>query len=138
MPAKDKYHDMVKAALHKDGWTITHDPLVIRFLNVDMLVDLGAERLIAAEKGGEKIAIEIKSFLSSSPLSDFHEALGQFMDYRLALEYEEPERTLYLAVPMDTYDTFFVSGFGQLAVQRFQLKLLVYQAKQEEIVRWIQ
>ena len=30
MPAKDIYHDQVKTALVKDGWTITHDPLLIR------------------------------------------------------------------------------------------------------------
>lgn len=72
----------------------THDPLFVRFLDADMFVDLGAERLIAAEKRDEKIAVEIKSFLGSSPLAEFHEALGQFMDYRIALENQEPERTL--------------------------------------------
>jgi hypothetical protein len=27
MPARDFYHDVVKAALITDGWTITDDPL---------------------------------------------------------------------------------------------------------------
>ncbi|NJM71747.1 MAG: hypothetical protein HC862_16955 [Scytonema sp. RU_4_4] len=34
-------------------------------------------------------------------------ALGQFLKYQLALEEEQPERLLYLAVPLDTYRSFF-------------------------------
>ena len=26
MPARDYYHDVVRNAIKKDGWTITHDP----------------------------------------------------------------------------------------------------------------
>ncbi len=29
MPAKDIYHNQVKNALIKDGWTITDDPLIL-------------------------------------------------------------------------------------------------------------
>lgn len=70
MPAKDKFHETVKTALVKDGWTITDDPLFIKFGGVEMYVDIGAEKLIGAEKDGRKIAVEIKSFLGISlPLS---------------------------------------------------------------------
>jgi hypothetical protein len=62
MPAKDIYHEVVKNALIKDGWQITHDPLLIRLTKKKLYVDLGAERLIAAERNTEKIAVEIKSF----------------------------------------------------------------------------
>jgi hypothetical protein len=136
MPAKDITHQPCRNALQKDGWTITHDPLHIRFLDTQMFVDLGAERLIAAEKGTEKIAVEIKSFIGSSPLTEFHHALGQFMNYREALADQDPERILYLAVPVDTYETFFLSQFGQYAIERFHLKLLVYKVKTEVIVTW--
>jgi hypothetical protein len=136
VPTKDVFHEAVRNALQKEGWTITHDPLFIRFADVEFYIDLGAERIIAAEKNGEKIAVEIKSFLSSSTISDFHLALGQFMNYRLALEEQEPERILYLAVPKDTYDTFFTLQFGQIAIQRYQLKLIVYEVESEVIVRW--
>jgi hypothetical protein len=51
MPAKDRYHQTVKNALIKDGWTITNDPLHLRWGNKDMYVDLRAERLFSAEKG---------------------------------------------------------------------------------------
>ena len=76
MTAKDIIHDAVKNALIKDGWTITHDPLSIRIKGVQMYIDLGAQRIIGAEKDGEKIAIEIKSFQGTSAINEFHTALG--------------------------------------------------------------
>ena len=62
MPARDLYHNIVKRALIKDGWTITHDPYTLSFGQKDVFVALGAERPIAAEKGDEKIAVEVKTF----------------------------------------------------------------------------
>lgn len=70
-------------------------------------------------------------------ISDFHVALGQFLNYRLALEAQDPERTLYLAIPGETFSTFFHLPFAQLAMQRYQLKLIVYEAEREEIIQWI-
>ena len=66
---------------------------------------------MAAEKEERKIAVEIKSFLNNSVLTDFHVALGQFLNYRLALQMSESNRTLYLAVPFDTFDSFFQERF---------------------------
>lgn len=86
MSAKDIFHDAVRKGLEKEDWVITDDPLRIRSGRVDMQIDLGAERIIAAERGEEKIAVEIKSFISSSNISEFHTALGQFLNYRVALE----------------------------------------------------
>jgi hypothetical protein len=106
MSAKDATHSVVKHALEKDGWTITHDPYYIKVGGVEMYIDLGAEAIVAAEKAGRKIAVEIKSFLGASSISEFHTALGQFFNYRLALEEKEPDRILYLAVPILTYNDF--------------------------------
>lgn len=67
MPARDIYHKAAKNAMIKDGWAITHDPFRIRLARgKNLFVDLGAERLIAAERGLEKIAVEIKSFRRSN------------------------------------------------------------------------
>ncbi len=68
MPARDIFHQQVKHALEKDGWQITHDPYWIKLMGSDMnaYADLAAERILAAEKGNEKIAVEIKSFLGTS------------------------------------------------------------------------
>ncbi len=108
MSAKDIFHEVVKIALQKDGWWITDDPLSLSVGGVSVSIDLGAERLIAAEREGEKIAVEVKSFLErTSAISQFHIALGQFINYRGVLRRKEPDRLLYLAVPLTTYKTFF-------------------------------
>jgi hypothetical protein len=137
MAAKDVFHDVVKIALQKDGWTITDDPLHIRLGGViDMYIDLGTEKVIAAEKAGRKIAVEIKSFLGPSALTEFHLALGQYMNYRYAIADTEPDRVLYLAVPLDIYGVFFTLAFIQSVVQRSQLHMLVYDLGQEEVIQW--
>ena len=137
MSAKDIFQEAVKQALQKEQWLITDDPLKFKFGNVNFQVDLGAERLVAAEKAGEKIAVEIKSFLNPSAITDFYAALGQFLSYRLALAATEPERVLYLAVPVDTYRTFFQLEFTQIAVEKYQVLLVVYDPVNEVIVQWI-
>lgn len=134
---KDKFHNAVKNALIKEGWTITDDPLLLQFGGVDLYVDLGAEKMIAAQKDNHKIAVEIKSFLSDSTIYDFHQALGQILNYRLILRRKEPERILYLAVPLDIYESFFKLEFTQTAIADYQLKIIVYNIDQETINQWI-
>lgn len=136
MSAKDLYHELIKAALVEEGWQITHDPYRIDLKFTDLYIDLGAERLLAAEKDREKIAIEIKSFLASSTISEFHSAIGQFVNYRLALEDEDPDRQLYLAVPEDIYKQFFSYAFIQKSISRNQVPLIVYSSLAPEIVLW--
>lgn len=137
MSARDLFHEAVKRALQKQQWVITHDPLELQLDEVTLKIDLGAERLIAAERSGEKIAVEVKSFASPSAVSEFHTALGQFLNYRIMLEENEPDRQLYLAVPLETYETFFQSRLAQIAVRRHQISLIVYDSILEEIWQWI-
>ena len=85
MSAQDKYHDLVKEALQLDGWVITDDPLKLKVGKRNLKIDLGAERILGAEKGNDKIAVEIKSFLGPSLLTEFYQALGQYNVYNLAL-----------------------------------------------------
>lgn len=136
MSAKDIFHEAVKQALQKERWIITNDPLSFKFGNVNFFVDLGAERLLAAQRDSEKIAVEIKSFLNPSAITDFYSALGQFLSYRLALEATEPDRKLYMAVPLDIYKTFFQLEFTQTAVQQYQVLLIVYNPVNEVIITW--
>ena len=98
MSARDIFHNAVKTALEHDGWTITHDPLALEFGLGSLYVDLGAERVIAAERKNEKIAVEVKSFLSGSAVSEFHTALGQYLNYRLLMKEQYPEYKLYLGL----------------------------------------
>jgi hypothetical protein len=137
MSAKDLFHCAVKHALEKEGWLITHDPFPLTIDDINMAVDLGAEKLIAAEKANQKIAVEVKTFVKASNITEFHAALGQFLNYQVALESKEPERVLYLAVPSDTYKDFFVIPFIQTVIRRFSIRLIVYKPKQEVIVLWI-
>jgi hypothetical protein len=138
MSAKDTYHQIVVNALVKDNWLITHDPLHIKYGGFTFLIDLGAKNLLGATKNGHKIAVEIKSFLSASSLSEFHTAIGQFINYRLVLKHTEPERILYLAVTDYIYQNFFTTEFGQLAIQENQIKLLTFDAEQEVITQWLE
>mgnify|MGYP001800218885 CR=1 FL=1 len=91
--AKDIFHQQVKNALIKDGWIITDDPLTLRISEaIKVQIDLTDENAIAAERDTEKIAVEIKSFIAGSDISEFHTALGQYLNYVQALEKHEPER----------------------------------------------
>jgi hypothetical protein len=135
--AKDRFHPVVKTALIKDGWEITHDPLPLKVGGVDMEIDLGAEQLLAAQRGEQKIAVEIKSFLAhSSAISDFHTALGQFINYRAALRREEPDRILYLAVPDLAYNTFFQLDFPNSMLKENDIFLIVYNIELQAISLW--
>jgi hypothetical protein len=136
MSAKDIFHDAVKIGLQKEKWVITDDPLRLQQGGVDLYVDLGAEKFIGAEKEGEKIAVEIKSFTAPSNISEFHTAIGQFMNYRVALEEQKSDRVLYLAVPLTTYETFFNLQFIQVVIQRYQIKLIIYDPLNEVIALW--
>ena len=137
MPAKDIHHDTVKAALLRDGWTITDDPLTLKLGLRSVHIDLGAEKLIAAEKGADKIAVEIKSFSSPSPLNDLENAWGQFFKYARTLQRREPDRILYLAVSSTTFDTIFLEEAGQLLLEEPDFRIIVFDPKTEEIIRWI-
>ncbi len=136
MSARDLFHDAVRRGLEKEGWLITKDPLELEWEDVKVKIDIAAEKLISAERGEKKIAVEIKSFISTSAISDFHTALGQFLNYRIMLEVKDPIRQLYLAVPLETYETFFQTRFVTTVLERYQLQLIVYDPTIEEIVKW--
>lgn len=136
MPAKDIYHNIVCNALIKDGWTITDDPLILKIGKRSAFVDLGAEKLIAAERNSEKIAVEIKSFLSPSPINDLENAWGQFFMYARTLQKRDPNRLLYLAVSRNTFEDLFQEEAGKLLLEEPGFRIIVFDAKSEEIIQW--
>jgi len=137
MAAKDIYHDCVRTALEKDGWTITHDPFSLPWGDTGVQIDLGAERLIAAEKGSQKIAVEIKSFLSRSRVDDLENAIGQLRLYQYLLRQHQPERELFLAVRHDVYDSFISQAYVAEFLKAEGVWLLIFEPTTEEVVIWI-
>ncbi len=137
MPRLDVYHNLVKQALIKDGWSITHDPLYLKVGYRRMYINLGAEQLLAAEKELCKIAIEVKSFLGTSDVTDLEHALGQYIVYEKFLQKYEPQRLLYLAVGERTFQNIFSDELGQLLLEDQTVRVLVFDENQEVITQWI-
>lgn len=134
--ARDALHNDVKLALIKEGWTITNDPLSLEGWRPGWEVDLGAERVIAAEKGVEKIAVEVKGFSEQSFAYEFHRALGQYLNYKSGLKRLEPERMVYIAVPLDVYNREF-NQIGVIAsIEDYQVQILIFDPLVKAIVSW--
>ncbi|MEG4807885.1 element excision factor XisH family protein [Microcoleus sp. F8-D3] len=137
MSAKDIYHDTVKRALQKDGWTITHDPFPMQIGRKRLSADLGAERLINAEKGTQKIVVEVKSFVGRSDVKDLEQALGQYVLYRQVLNEMQSDRTLYRAVSEEIFTSVFTIELGQVLLKNNLVKLIVFDKESEAILQWI-
>jgi XisH protein len=135
--ARDIYHDIVKRALQRDGWTITHDPFPLKIGKKRLSADLGAERLISAETATRKIVVEVKSFIGQSDVKDLEQALGQYVLYRQILDEMDDKRILYLAVSQITFNSVFTIELGQILLKNQVVKLVVFDDEREAIVRWI-
>lgn len=135
--AKDMYHDHVKEALIKDGWTITHDPYYLDVGNSSPVeIDLGAEKLMSAERGAEKIVVEVKSFLNRSLTYDFYGAYGQFRFYRRGILKTDPERILFLAIPNDVYSKIELRSFYMELIEDEKIFLLIFNPLTRTIESW--
>ncbi|MCO6488035.1 MAG: XisH family protein [Phaeodactylibacter sp.] len=137
MPAKDIFHEAAKEALINDGWEITHDPYTLQMEKHNMYIDLGAEKLIAATKGKQKIAVEVKSLISRSMISAFHELVGQFITYSSVLKKQESERVLYVAIPYDGYATLFQKDFVVDIISEFKVRIFVFEPDDKKILKWL-
>lgn len=135
--AKDLFHQQVKDILIAEGWTITDDPYYIRSNNkIQYQIDLGAEKMIAAEKDSEKIAVEVKSFINESKVSDFHTAIGQYLNYKVGLLEVEVVRVLYLALPEDAYLYLWELPLVRKSIEFYDIKLIVYRIAENNIFLW--
>ncbi len=138
MPRKDVLHDACKNALIKEGWTITHDPYPLRRGLQTLYIDIGAELPLAAEKGGRKIAVEIKSLLGDKEMPELERALGQYVLYRSLLKQKEADRQLFLAVSSPAYREHFNTAEGRDLIADEDLKILVFDVTLQEIREWIE
>lgn len=138
MPRKDTIHEAVKNALVKDGWTITHDPYIIKYGDEKILIDLAAEIPLAAERDGQRIAVEIKSFIGQSPMNDLENAMGQYMVYAGILSDVDATRKLYLAISSVIHDQMLQVKAFQRMRELHRLPLLIVRVSSEEIAEWIE
>jgi XisH protein len=140
MARKDKVHDIVKTALEKDGWSVIDEQMRVKILDRGAFIDMAAEKIFELEKDGRKIAVEVKSFLNISILTDVYHAIGQYRLYNVALKKQHDEDyTLYLAAPKSAYDTFLKDLLADADYRAaFDAKLIIFDATKEEIVLWIE
>lgn len=138
MSRRDDLHLPLRRALEQDGWIVTDDPLVLILEKTVLKADLGAEKVFTAEKAGRKIAVEIKDFDSSSVISELEKTMGQLQLYQWALEEQEPERKLFLAVSQAIYLKHFQKPIFQMAVRRNKINLRVFDLDRETVLQWIE
>ena len=135
--AKDIFHETVKQALVADNWKITHDPLTLNLSKRNLFIDLGAEKVIAAQRENQKIAVEIKSFVGLSPITDFYKALGQYQLYILALKRQLPDTVLYLAMPQESYESLIKDDLLAEFMDELALKYILFDPETKRIMKWI-
>jgi hypothetical protein len=135
MSGRDKFHTSVENALVKDGWKNVA-PITLKYEDTRLEVDLGAEQFFSAQKDQIQIAVEVKSFVTLSLVYEFHQAIGQYIHYRMVLKSLQPQRMLYLGLPIKVYDRFFQSRFFRDSLEENRVSLLLVDTRLEEIVRW--
>jgi hypothetical protein len=136
--AKDAFHKVAREALENAGWSITHDPypLVLQKDVAEYEIDLGAERLLAAEKGLEKIVVEVKSLTKSSLLHEFHSVIGQYLVYQYSLKLLEVDRKLYLAIPKFGQNKLNKIPPLLNMIKNFNIKIICFDNETKTIVSW--
>lgn len=137
MARRDDFHFVVRRALEKEGWRITHDPLPLAYEDMPLQADLGAERTFAAEKAGQKIAVEVKDFAGASAANELQKLVGQMQFYQAALDDQEPDRELFLAISQEAWDRLFQRLSFQRAVRQNAIKLVIFDEQTEVILQWI-
>jgi len=138
MPAKNIHHDAVVDALKADGWTITHDPFPLTVDERDLYIDFAAERpVIGAEKGTDRIAVEVQSFMNPSDVRNLQEALGQYILYRVILARQHPDRPLFLSVSRKVYDGILSEELGRIVLTDLNVRVLVFDPTTRKVFRWI-
>ncbi|MDJ1180556.1 element excision factor XisH family protein [Roseofilum sp. BLCC_M91] len=136
MPRRDRYHNIVRNALIKEGWTITHDPLILGNLELRVYPDLGAEKP-ASDRYSISLAVEIKVFGNIGQISELEKAIGQYVLYRSILKRSGSTRQPYLAISSTIYQQLFQKTIIQNLIEDEKIHLIVFNPNLEEIEQWI-
>lgn len=135
--AQDLIHDAVRNALKKAGWTIVAEPFRLDFKNFALRADIAAKQMATDGKTEIRIVVEVKSFAGNSFVRELQQAIGQYLMYLDAIAMNQLDYELYLGISSDAYQSYFALSGAQFAVEHYQLKLLVVDVDQEEIVQWV-
>lgn len=134
MPAKDRYHDVVVRALQKDGWTIIAEQIALSMPARRLWIDIRAQK----EAQNALILVEVKGFETpASAVAYLADAIGQCVLYQTILEYVGITDPLYMAVPAAAFAGILGEEIGRQAIRKAQIRVIVFDPEQEEIVRWI-
>ncbi|MCB9461451.1 MAG: fatty-acid synthase [Anaerolineaceae bacterium] len=133
MPAKDRYHNVVVEALTKAGWSVDNEQVMLIMKERWLWIDLQAHR-----DDANIILVEVKGFENMpSPVAYLASVVGQYVLYQTALDYLEVDYPLYLAVPVDAADGVLQEALSQQVIKRVNMKLVVFDPVQKEILRWM-
>jgi hypothetical protein len=136
MPNEDRHHATVLRCLTKAGWSIVKEQVYISIgvrddNNRRLYVDIKAQR-----QDQQLVLIEVKG-LERSPVHELMELLGQYLVYRMALDYLLIEIPLYIAISATAYEDMMQHVLGQELMNRYAIPLLIFDPMREEIVKWI-
>jgi hypothetical protein len=136
MPSEDRYHPVVLQCLKKADWSIVKEQEYISIgthhdTNRRLYIDIKAQR-----NDEQSVLIEVKG-LERSPVHELMELLGQYLVYRLALEYLAIEIPLYIAISEIAHQGIIQHVIGQEVMSRYAIPLLIFDPVKQEIVKWI-
>lgn len=103
---------------------------------IDYQIDLGAEKIIGAERENEKIAVEVKTLTKPSLTNEFHSILGQYLTYVSVLKRFDPQRILYLAIPLYAEERLEDYPFILSIIEEYHLNIIVFDKNTETILSW--
>ncbi|MEZ4851250.1 MAG: element excision factor XisH family protein [Bacteroidia bacterium] len=137
--AKDIIHEAIREAIERAGWNVTNDPLTIDLTEDDTYfdIDLGAERETSEGVTQKVLAIEIKSFIRSSVINAFHEALGQYLNYQAAIHEQGLDYELFMAISEEGWERLSSFKFIQRRIKQFKLQFILVNIQKKEITKWI-
>jgi hypothetical protein len=138
MSTQDLYHDVVRDALRKDGWRITHTALQLKARAESRVGELWEGPWLIADKDERKIAVAVSSFVGHSSPADITQTWGQLALSRPHLHAMDADRVVYLAIRQATYSACFGGTEGDLLLKKEHMQLIVFDPRAEVIVQWVQ
>jgi hypothetical protein len=136
MSTPDLYHDVVRDALRKDGWRITHTALQLKARAASSTEESWEGPWLIADKDERKGAVAVDSFIGRSSPADVIQTWERLGFSRPRLHALDSDRVVYLAVRQATYSACFGGTDGDLLLAKEGIQLIVFDPRAEVIVQW--